>query len=195
MPSKVISKKEYDNLQKLQDSGASMPPSLAADVMGDTCTLAALGAGYQLGNLELSPATLETFGILNAIDSPFLNENISESDITIDAVAAAVFIFHCAPDTLRPVMALAQRREALKQTENIAANAPGFYEVYLSRLDQLATIQAAFNADALRVYSSAGQVSLEEAVTVIMNILRDAMDGFSMLPGEEAKKKNLQSLI
>lgn len=189
MPSKILSRKEYEELKKLQERSGAELSDLLPEGESETCSLSAIGASYMLGELPLHGATLETFALLSSIRSPFIVEDSDEDPTNIATVAKTVFVLAMPAEAVQPIMALAQRRRAVRSTEKIAEKGPDFYEVYLKRLDHLSQIEAEFEAESLSLYSQSGSVRIEDAIEIIRQIVVDAMDGFTLLPEQSSQKK------
>jgi hypothetical protein len=192
--SRTVSPAEAARLRNLHKAEGA--PSLEPEGESPTVALSTIeGAAYYLGDLPLQPATLEHIAALNAIDSPFVRATgiVTDADMSPNNIAKSVFVFAAGAKACRPIMALVQRRKALERYRETASSGDAFFARFLDKSDELAQVEAEFEADAIKVYALAGLVPIEETVSVIRQILTDAMDGFSLLPDEGGKKKEADS--
>ena len=190
-----VSPEQAAQLRKLQQA-SNAAPSIEPEPESPTVALSCIeGAAYHLGSLPLQPATLEHIAALNAIDSPFVRASgiVTDLDMSPNNIAKTVFVFAAGAKACRPIMALVSRRKALEKYRELAATGDAFFARFLDKSDELAQIEAEFEADAISVYALAGFVPIEETVRVIREILHDAFDGFSLLPDEGGKKKETDS--
>jgi len=157
----------------------------------DEETVAALGGGYVLGNVEIPPVTVGVFPLLEMIGSPFLREDAN--DVGLRDIMLALYVMCDGRDAVAPISTIARRRAALERQKPMAEKSPEMFAQYLAACDRIEQDWMVFEIAAQDFIDSIGQFDIQDAADVIISALNDAMAGFAALPknddGKSSKKK------
>jgi hypothetical protein len=180
--------------EKIQKITAKPTPEILSALSGNqediaSETGAALGVGYHVGNATIPPLTLGVLPLLEAIDSPFVDENAGEN-FRVSDILRAVYVMCKGFDATAGIMAMYRRKAALHNERERAAKSPDLYEVYLRQLDSLEQRWIEFDAAAAAFWDNeVGQgAGLGEAAEVVARALKDALAGLAAIPKGEKKK-------
>ena len=161
-----------------------------ADVASETA--AAFGVGYQIGAVEIPPLTIGIIPLLEAIDSPFLREDIDDFGLT--DIINTVFVMAHGINAARPAMALKRRRMALDKHRLTAETKPEIYPAYLAAVDAVEAEWADFESAALLFWDTVGVIDLPEVAKTIVRAFNDAFSGYGAIPGDAGSEKKTRSV-
>jgi hypothetical protein len=152
-------------------------------------TAAALGVGYELGTLQIPPITLGILPLLEAIESPLIDDGAGDSFSPSDIIRT-VYVICEGFDAAKSIMAMSRRKAALHNERERASQSPELYRVYLEKVDALEQKWIEFDTAAAEYWerhvgTSAGLV---DAAEVISRALKDALAGLAAIPKGEKKK-------
>ena len=154
-------------------------------------TLATLGAGYRIGNVELPPMLLGTVKLLELIDSPFLDENAE--DVGMSDIMRSVYVLAVGREAVRPIMAQNRRRAAIEAQKPMGSLSPEHFAVYLAAIDTVEQGWAEFEDQAAAFWEHVGPVALAEVATTLTQMIQDAFSGFAAVPAGKSQKKTVSS--
>ena len=143
-------------------------------------TMAAIGGGYELGNIVLPPVTAGIIPFLEAIDSPFLDNSTDE--IQARDIMTTLYVMVCGADAVRPVLAIQRRRKALEKQSSIAEKSAELFDRYLAAIDKVERSYEEFEAQAAEYWDTLGPVTPQAAADMINAALNDAFGGLSAIP-------------
>jgi hypothetical protein len=179
---------------QIQKITAQTPPEIAAVLTGDLADIAgetgaALGVGYQCGALTVPPLTLGVLPLLEAIDSPLVDDKAGD-DFRISDIIRALYVMCRGFEATAGIMAMYRRKAALHAERERATKSPEIYEVYLRRVDALESEWIEFDRQASEFWEAevGNSISVAGAAEVLARALRDALSGLAAIPKGEKKK-------
>jgi len=157
------------------------------DIVNETAT--ALGVGYDLGTLRIPPVTLGILPLLEAIESPLVDESAGDNFSPSDIIRT-VYVVCKGFDAATSIMAMSRRKAALHNERERATQSPDLYRVYLERVDLMERCWIEFDAQAAAFWDQhvGNSAGLVEAAEIISRSLKDALAGLSAIPKGEKKK-------
>ena len=165
-------------------------------------TLTMLDTPYWLGEgenaVEITPLRgIATLAALEAVDSPFLSGDATESTFT--ETALTLYIIQGGREVLSRLTGIRRRLRGVEATERWAKKDPEMYAKYLEQIDRIRGEIAPLEKDACEWLASIHGVTLDECVQLIFTVLKDAWSGLGMVPAGEGdgkiKKKRGRGLL
>ena len=144
-------------------------------------TLAFCGVPYEFGGKTINPLTgLASLSALEAIDSPFLDPDVEDVDLT--ETAMTLYVIAGGKEVLQRVMGVKRRLRGAEKVERWAKKDPAMLKEYMEQVDRIRKEFAPLEVEALAFWETLEGVTLDDAVAFIFEVLKDAWGGMNMLP-------------
>jgi len=161
--------KEFEHLIKNHATEASEE----FDKKDATLNLAAIGAKYKIGPLELNNV-LGNLILLAEIDSPFANGLDQGQELAFSDCAQALYVLAKGREVLNPIMEINQRIDDLMRLEDMVKTSPGLFSELLDRAEAISESRITFAQDAAAFYNENFTLDkFPEVLNRIVNIVID----------------------
>ena len=157
-----------------------------------TLELAALGASYTLGDLELN-AVLGNLALLHVIESPLVVELEEGDTISFDQCCEALYVMYHGKKVIGDIMHIQQKIKDMLLVKDVIAKNPELMDKLLDRIEVISKARAEFTHKAREFYlEHFNQAELQDILDKLCGILSDAI--ISHVPEQgnekEGKKKD-----
>jgi hypothetical protein len=132
----------------------------------DPALLAVLRRSLRIGNARAQRPSAGVFCLLNAVGSNLLLH--PEQEQTVQDVAVAAFVMAKGKAACESILGLAEREQALRRLEPLAASSEIVARVLVERTDELAKVRAKFHAEAMDFWIANGVTDLQQAVDTMV---------------------------
>jgi len=179
-----------EEIQGIMD-GAAEKATVEVNEEDTTLTLAAIGAGYQVGPIDINIA-LGNLVLLQEIDSPFINGKVgSEGDeLKTGDCMKALYVLGKGKEAIRPIMAIKQRIQNMMQLKPMVESNSDLFQQLMDRIEKISESEKDFEEAARKYYADnfVGH-DFQEVMDSVFASLSDIMKISGDLPQQDGKKK------
>jgi len=186
-----VSREEYE---RLNAAAARAKQDGRFDIVEpdtDSASLAAMGATYQIGNIQVPQMGLDTVVLLSIAGVSLDEHDDDKSDAEqMRDIAMALYIIANGSEACHMLMGVKQRLKALERLEGLAKKSPDMFDRYMNKIDEIGgTAFAEVEARAIAFLGSIEGATLDDIASTIGMMAEDFSVVMGLLPDSMSDKK------